>query len=308
MKFKEWIRSTVFSENDFQLGFIISINGILDLHHLLKTDYNLPYLKCSHVDQDYVESCFGQIRDDSRGGRRRPSALGLGYRLARFIIDRIYEDKSPISVFELKESLVIPPVGESLPNTPLPNIPRKYLECKKNGLHWIAGFIARRYRNVQPELGAYTKDVTFKHENNKFTSVLNRGGLTIPTKSWFSDLKVMEALFDAHHPKNRLCPGRGVTYHFFTLLASKFPSYDRRVLTLVTKLLTLFRIRTWNKLAKLKRKGQKVEDMQVAPIKKSIPLSKEEKKNRVGQKRVKKQKVKPITCRGKIVTAEFSSQ
>ena len=80
LQFKDWLKSTIFSANDFQVGFIISINGIIDLHHLLKTDYNLPYLKCSHVDQDYVESCFGQIRDDSRGGRRGPSALGLGYR------------------------------------------------------------------------------------------------------------------------------------------------------------------------------------------------------------------------------------
>jgi len=74
---------------------------------------------------------------------------------------------------------------------------------------------------VLPELGAYTKNVTDKYEQNKFTSTINRGGLTIPTKSWFSDLKTMEALFDTHHPNNRLCPGRGVTNHFFTLLKTK---------------------------------------------------------------------------------------
>ena len=67
-------------------------------------------------------------------------------------------------------------------------------------------------------------------------------------------------------------------------------------------------MRTWNKLAKVKRKWQKVEDMKIAPVKKSIPLSMQAKQNMVGQKKIRTKKVKPITRRGKLVTAEFSSQ
>ena len=169
LKFKNFMENTQFAENDFQEGCLITISGILDLHNILKTKFDLPYLKCSHVDQDYVESAFGMLRRDSRGGRVKPSALGLGYRLARFIIDRIQEDKSAISIFEFKEALKITPIGEMLLDIPLPKIPRKCMQCKKNGLHWIAGVIARRYKKIQPGLGAYTKDVSSEHEQNSST-------------------------------------------------------------------------------------------------------------------------------------------
>ena len=205
LEFREFMENSVFADNDFQEGCSITINGILDLHNILKTKFDLPYLMCSHVDQDYVESAFGMIRRDSRGGRVKPSALGLGYRLAKYIIDRVQEDKYAISIFELKEALKIDPIdGDTLLDVPLPKIPRKYLQCKKNGLHWIAGVIARRYKKIQPGLGAYTKDVSVEHEQNSFTTLMNRGGLTIPSKSWFNDLKVMDALFNDFHPKNCL--------------------------------------------------------------------------------------------------------
>ena len=308
LKFKDFMENTTFADNDFQQGCIVTINGILDLHHLLKTKFDLPYLKCSHVDQDYVESAFGMIRRDSRGGRVKPSALGLGYRLARYIVDKVQEDKSGISIFDLKEALKIAPIGEAMLDIPLPKIPMKYLQCKKNGLHWIAGVIARRYRKIQPELGAYTKDVTRQHEQNSFTSLLNRGGLTIPTKSWFKDLKAMDVLFNNFHPKNCLRPGRGVTSHFFALLSSKFPNYDPKILTLVTKFLTLFRTRTWNALAKHKKAGQKVENMKIPRIKKLLPLTKMQKRKLVGHKRGTNKNVAPITLRGKVKTAQYSTK
>ena len=52
----------------------------------------------------------------------------------------------------------------------------------------------------------------------------------------------------------------------------------------------------------------KVENMQIAPIKISFPLSIQDKQKLVGKKKEKNKKIKPITRRGKIVTAEFSSQ
>ena len=127
-------------------------------------------------------------------------------------------------------------------------------------------------------------------------------------KSWFKDLKSMDALFNDFHPKNCLRPGRGVTSHFYSLLKSKFPNYDPKVLTLVTKFLTLFRTRTWNILAKQKKAGQKVENMNLPKIKKLLPLTRKQKEKLVGQKRVKEKNSAPITLRGKIKTARYSTQ
>ena len=62
------------------------------------------------------------------------------------------------------------------------------------------------------------------------------------------------------------------------------------------------------RLAKKKKANQIVEDMNLPPLKKPKRLTVEERKNLVGQKRMKGQKVKPISRRGKIITAEFSAQ
>ena len=69
-----------------------------------------------------------------------------------------------------------------------------------------------------------------------------------------------------------------------------------------------FDFRLWSRLAKKKKANQIVEEMNLPPLRKPKRLTLEEKKNLVGQKRMKGQKVKPISRRGKIITAEFSAQ
>ena len=54
---------------------------------------------------------------------------------------------------------------------------------------------------------------------------INRGGLTLPTKTWLRDYKSMEHLFFSYHPKNSLLPGRGLIKNLFFLLKEKFPDY-----------------------------------------------------------------------------------
>ena len=91
------------------------------------------------------------------------------------------------------------------------------------------------------------------------------------------------------------------------MVMSIFSNYDPKVLTLVTKFLTLFRTRTWNILAKQKKAGQKVENMNLPKIKKLLPLTLKQKQRLVGHKRIKEKKSAPITLRGKIKTARYST-
>ena len=118
-------------------------------------------------------------------------------------------------------------------------------------------------------------------------------GLTIPTKKWFRDCKAMKALFDIHHPKNRLNTGRGVQTNFFNLLVARYPDYDHKVLWLQTRLLSQLRLRLWNKFAKQKRAGQKVENMTLAPLKNPVRLTMAERKALVGKKRDKGKVIYP---------------
>ena len=58
--------NTIFADNYCAEGCIITLNGILELHLYVKENFDLPSLLTSHVDQDYVEGAFKDIRADSR--------------------------------------------------------------------------------------------------------------------------------------------------------------------------------------------------------------------------------------------------
>ena len=67
-------------------------------------------------------------------------------------------------------------------------IPLKLKEAELDGLDWGCGYVAKRMKKVQ-NLGDFTFNATPEHAKVKFTSMINRGGLTIPTKTWRSDYR-----------------------------------------------------------------------------------------------------------------------
>ena len=70
--------------NFFQEGILTYIQSLYGLHDYMKTNFDLPYLLTSHVENDHHERFIGVIRQfDGKGGNRRPSALALTYRISR---------------------------------------------------------------------------------------------------------------------------------------------------------------------------------------------------------------------------------
>ena len=98
-------------------------------------------------------------------------------------------------------------------------------------------------------MGAYEKDATRIH-----ATLINRGGLTVPTNKWLKDYKAMEKLFCAYHPPKSLKKERGLFKNFFDILKENYPFYKNKVLHLVTRVFCWFCVRTINKLAKFKKK------------------------------------------------------
>ena len=70
--------------NYFQNGVKLTVDSILALHCHLKCKHGLPYLMCSHCDQDYCESIIGVMREG--GGVRKPNAYTLTYRIQRNLL------------------------------------------------------------------------------------------------------------------------------------------------------------------------------------------------------------------------------
>lgn len=62
-------------------------------------------------------------------------------------------------------------------------------EAELDGLDWGCGYVAKRMKNIQ-NLGDYEFNTTSEHAKMKFTSMINRGGLTIPTKTWRKDYRL----------------------------------------------------------------------------------------------------------------------
>lgn len=89
-EFEFYMKNTIFGSNKFQNGAIITINSLIALQNYNFEKYQVKYLMCSHVDQDYLESFNGEMRlADGRGGIRRPTYLQLNYRIQRKILGNL---------------------------------------------------------------------------------------------------------------------------------------------------------------------------------------------------------------------------
>ena len=67
-------------------------------------------------------------------------------------------------------------------------IPIKYKESEIDGLDWGCGYVARRMKYVQ-NLGDFAFNVTTIHAKPRFIIDMNRGGLTVPLKTWRRDYR-----------------------------------------------------------------------------------------------------------------------
>ena len=170
--------------NWFQYGIIVTLRSIIELQLYMKEKLGLPYLLTAHVDQDYHEGFNGQMRgSDGRGGVRNPTHLMLHYRIQRWVTAKILEHPT-FCCYDLRETLTEGlKAAKQIANKISIVIPRRLRESEADGMFWAAGFIAKTMKDIQP-LGAIEKKATTAHAKNKFTSLINHGGLMMPLKTF----------------------------------------------------------------------------------------------------------------------------
>ena len=81
-----------------------------------------------------------------------------------------------------------------------------------------------------------------------YSDMMHAGRMTRPTKSFLDDTKKFYELFCTLHPKNDISREPGIITGFAKLLFTKFPDYEYKVLYLVSKILTVIRLREVNNL------------------------------------------------------------
>ena len=89
---------------------------------------------------------------DSRGGNRYPSALETTYRVQRHIIQKMCADEE-FNIFDLKESLEIEPLLLEPIESVKFEIPRNIKISEEEGVIYSCGFIARKMKKIDPNLG-----------------------------------------------------------------------------------------------------------------------------------------------------------
>ena len=107
----------------------------------------------------------------------------IHYRIQRWVTAKIL-DHPTFCCYDLQETLTEGlKAPKQIANKISIIIPRKLKESEADGMFWAAGFIAKAMKNIQP-LGTIEKFATTAHAKNKFTSLMNHGGLMMPLKTF----------------------------------------------------------------------------------------------------------------------------
>lgn len=77
--------------------------------------------------------------------------------------------------------------------------------AEEDGFQYVAGWIAKKFKNEFPELGSITK----ANEEHKYTlpswlDHLSFGGLTTPSDEWMQVVKLIETEFNTYNEKQQL--------------------------------------------------------------------------------------------------------
>jgi hypothetical protein len=119
-------------------------------------------------------------------------------------------------------------------------------DCSKEGLKYIAGFIAKKFRIKYPHLGTKTIDKADVEDfDSKWIIALSRGGLTLPSKEFLSKICLFEKIFKEIHG-NGLNTQHGVIETTIQYILKRFPEFPRDIIKKFVRTRTFIRIKELN--------------------------------------------------------------
>lgn len=206
----------------FQKGIIISTKSLKGLFNSMKEEFNAAYICTHRLNQDCLENFFFQLR--SRGGADdHPSPLNALYRIRMIILGKNpgilsshvnTEEAEPqeylsAKVFEQAE-IALNPSDNNLVEINLSissssstsSNDSSNLETANDALEYIAGYIAKKFKDKYPDLGDYTHQLLLtEHQYNlpSWVEHLSYGGLIKPKRSWLQKVKKMNKYFLKYH-------------------------------------------------------------------------------------------------------------
>lgn len=256
----------------FQKGMIISIKSLKLLFSDMKEEFRIQYL-CTHkLNQDCLENFFFQIR--SRGPNEHPSPLMAMQRIRIIILGKnpgileahvsteepVLEEYVSAEVMNQAE-LKIPEeasssdisaqssYSDSLSSSNSSHgseVCGQSQELSNDALEYIAGYLAKKFKDNVPNLGQYTYTIRTEHNYNlpSWVQQLSYGGLIKPDDAFLKTIKKWNRYFEKFHGDSHK-KGTGIVKK----LASKIKrrsDFSLAIITAFCKLRTIIRMNYLN--------------------------------------------------------------
>lgn len=236
----------------FQKALLMNIKGTQQLLSILK-EHKLTYLLTSKINQDALENLFSQLR--SRGGLNdHPTPLNALYRLRMIILgknpgvvstssntsDSNQEEYMVSKTFE-QINLLIPDKENNDENSDTDTASENGSEgtektnsneMSEDAIEYLAGWVARKYKQKFPELGSIT--TTFNSSNisdhnyllPSWIEHLSYGGLTMPSISFKKQILRVERIFNKI-TQQKIPKGPGVIKQLTTKIINRMDIEDK---------------------------------------------------------------------------------
>lgn len=268
----------------FQKAAIISVNSLQQLFLHMKQKFGAKYILTHRLNQDSLENFFSQIR--SRGGLHdHPSPLNAIHRMKMIILGKnpgvIQAQMNTIDVdpdeyviakaFEKAKVTISETDCESHDQvncetnnidatsvTPSTSNPTTQLS-EQDGLSYIAGYIAKKFREEHPHLGDYTYKKKAEHDYGipSWIQHLSFGGLTEPSETWMTSFSAIERLFVEYHGKTGFKKERNVIKRTALYISKVVKDVPVDVIHATVRTRLFVRIRYLNEVRCEKQAGQK---------------------------------------------------
>lgn len=131
-------------------------------------------------------------------------------------------------------------------------------DCADEGLKYVAGFLAHKFRQKYPELGCKTRDLVNPGQTiSPWISALSRGGLTLPSDSFLKQVRLFEEVFKDIHGKNGLNAQYRVMETTEKQILGRFKSVPAEVVKKYVRTRTFIRIKFLNQKVKVEKEAKR---------------------------------------------------
>jgi hypothetical protein len=130
-------------------------------------------------------------------------------------------------------------------------------DCSAEGLKYICGFLAHKFRFTHPEFGTKTNENSvFEKVEAPWISALSRGGLTIPSTEFAQTIYAFEDIFKTIHGSD-ICTKEKVIASTIKIIEEKFPLFPKEVIKKYVRTRTFIRLKFMNQQLKANKEAKK---------------------------------------------------